>query len=107
MRVKEKVEQGRYEFVVPLDFVILEALPNQGELLGGLIPLGRTVPDVVEQVLGGALDSPGVSARLRSLEAAGYTNSVKLGKGDRGWQRTPQGVQALAEWKSNSNQEEK
>lgn len=104
-RVAERAQEGSIALVEPLDYMILEQLPEQGTTLGGLVPLGGTVRDLKNTTfksLPNAADTLG--GRLRALEAYGMVVSVVMPGSSRGWQRTPFGQKTLKSWQ-NDNQE--
>lgn len=85
-----KAARGEYELIEPLDTMILDLLPVQGSLFGGLYPLGETVQNL-EQKFKGQVKITTISTRLRLLHIQGLavkTNSVSEGRGSTVWQRT-------------------
>lgn len=80
----------------PLDFVLLEKLPEKG-LIGGIHWRGRQVRDLrdeINDVEGAETTSDQVSARLRALKIAGYTQDFPGAHG-RIWARLQAGSSFL------------
>lgn len=90
---------------VPLDFVVLDKLPDVG-LVGGIHWRGRQVKDLVVEVNEGLAEqsaaapkvqSSEVQARVRELKKAGLVKDFKGGSGgSRIWARTPAGTEFLS-----------
>ena|SRR6185312_13167221 len=105
---KESLEQravrGDYDLIVPLDYLLMEAIPVEGTTLSGLYEIGETVnslrkkfPDL----------SPGnLGSRLKLLEKQGLTRQVRmLGTGtstNRAWQHTKTAQALIDKWKGNN-----
>ncbi len=85
------------ELVVPFDYMLLDALPDEGELVGGVYPLAARVNDLVRQKFAG-LGTQKISGRLRSLAFLGLVTNVPIGGSEIGWQRTAEGKKVLATW---------
>lgn len=91
--------------VVPLDFMILDKLPDEGTLMGGYFPITAFVEELGERHFK-ELTSDQIGGRLRSMAAIGLTVMVKTvgaGKQSRrqhGWQRTEKGKEVLAAWQA-------
>lgn len=86
------------KLVDPLDYLILEKLPNEGELMGGYYPVAETVAKLRKKHFPD-LSADEISGRLRSMLAADLTKHVNLGKGDqKGWQITKRGRTVLEAW---------
>ena len=101
-RRKLTAAQIMRELIVPLDYAILDKLPDEGSVVG-YHPLGRTVRVLAPEFEG--VDSEQLSGRLKSMELMGLTKGIKVtpvGQG-RGWQVTPLGKKLLKSWKENSN----
>lgn len=97
-------KEGKYKFAVPLDYMIMEKLPDAGATIGGVIPLGRTLTDLVAD-FDGAVENTMILGRLRSLKAAGLVEIVRLPKteGD-GWQVTRDGKKIVTAWQKNGKE---
>lgn len=95
---------------LPVDFLILEALPDQG-LIGGVHYKGRLVREVRKDLIAEAgvdLETSFLQARFRSLHVAGLirrfpgTSSGRSGSSSGGtssntiWARTPRGRAFMA-----------
>ena len=99
----QRVAEGKLELVDPLDYLILEALPDEGTMLGGFIPLGETVRSLKTttfKALPRAADTLG--GRLRAMEVYGMTKSVVMPGESRGWQKTKLGKKTLAAWRAKN-----
>lgn len=94
------VRAGQFYSPVPLDFVVLDLLPEKA-IIGGVhwagVPVRHLVRDVNATMPQGAaaLGESTVSARLRSMKVAGYVEDFKA-TGGRIWARTPDGSVHLA-----------
>jgi hypothetical protein len=81
----------------PVDFPILELLPEDG-VLGGVHWKGRRVKDVVDELRDQDLDvtSDLVASRMRSMNAGGVTIARPAGGGSaKVWARTTKGSTML------------
>lgn len=108
-RISVRAKKGDYQLAAPLDYMILQHLPETGTLFGGLFPLGETVQNILtkftpeQQKL---LDTKMLSARLRVLHLMELSEPVYSGQTTRGkivWQRTPTGTKLVNDWKAKSN----
>jgi hypothetical protein len=89
---------------MPLDFELLERLPEKGTI-GGIHWKGRRVKDLRLEIIEAAdLEDPNilptslVQARLRSMHVAGFVENFPGSVGNNAviWARTPQGNDHLA-----------
>jgi hypothetical protein len=80
----------------PLDFLLLELLPEQG-MIGGVHWKGRRVVDLRNE-LGDGVTTGNVQGRLRSMHVAGLVDRhVSVGRaGVKIWSRTLDGSDLLA-----------
>jgi hypothetical protein len=96
------VEKGDFSWMVePLDYLILQQLPDEGTSVGGLYQLGETLQGLAEKF---PLPSSALGGRLRSMKIGGLTRSVKIvptraGK-DKAWQKTEAGKKRLEAWQN-------
>src|SRR5262245_22637427 len=99
--LKRFKEGDRSMIVPPLDYLIIEQLPKEGTLAGGLYPIGETVPSVVKKLGGKPLTTAIVSSRVRILGLVGMATKKKGvgGVGNFVWQITPLGEEELRTWK--------
>lgn len=77
----------------PLDYLILKALPNENEMLGGVHYVGRRARDLSDQ-FGEHVTVPQINTRLRICKL----NALVIDRpasGGRVWQRTHKGVELL------------
>lgn len=91
--------------MVPLDYLIIDALHDEGELLGGYYPVGDTVAQLRKKHFS-ELTSDQLSARLRALMTQGIVVRVK-GVGTSGnylWQRTTTGKELLQQWQQTQKE---
>lgn len=95
---------GKYYQPIPLDFLILDVLPDKG-MLGGIHWKGRRIKDVYAEILEtqngltpAILKVSGVAARVRSMHSAGHVeNFGAVGTaGVQIWARTDTGKELLA-----------
>ena len=106
------------EWMIPeLDFAILEELPVEGTMAGGLVPLGRSVHGLVQGRFGEVgLDSSALSGRMKRLVQAGLARSIRTilprgeyGKShshDRAYQITQSGLELLQTWQNARAQQQ-
>lgn len=95
-RLSEQAEEGKFSLVMPLDKMIVEKLPLEGTLFGGLYPLGETALNLRKKHFR-ELTPDQISARLRSLQEQGLVaSSPSVGTGGTLiWQRTKRGEDVL------------
>jgi hypothetical protein len=86
---------------LPLDFLIVEQLPDKG-IIGGVHWAGRSVR-AVRDTINGALpegaqkiESSFVQSRIRNLKVMGYVTDFPSHGSGRIWARTPEGAAFLA-----------
>lgn len=89
-----------YYSPTPLDFLILEAIPEKG-ILGGVHWAGRPSRHIQEDLnehLGAdtRVGASTIMARLRSMKVAGYVEDFASHGSGRIWARTPEGTAHLA-----------
>lgn len=102
--VAERAAEGEYELVDPLDYLILDNLPEEGTTIGGILPLGATVSDIAKNKLGIEVESSMISGRMVSLKTAGLAVVISMARSDSaGWQITKLGEKILAEWKDKQS----
>jgi hypothetical protein len=100
--VNQRFKEGdRSMLVEPLDYRIMELLPKEGTLAGGLYPIGESVPGIVKKLGGGPLTVSMVSSRVRILNVLGLAVKKKGvgGVGNFVWQITKSGEEEVASWK--------
>lgn len=100
--LKERAAKGEFTLVEPLDYLLLEMLPEEGELVMGLYPLAKTVDQLRKEKLSPL--TPGqVSGQIRSLSAQGLVIMVRTRSHttSRAYQRTELGKKVYEEWKAN------
>jgi DNA-binding MarR family transcriptional regulator len=99
-------KKDEYRPIVPLDFLILAELPDEGSLFMGVYPEGKTAKDVTNVVGKGVLKISTVSTRLRMMRKEGLTERTHgLGFGTLIWQITPKGKALLRQWESTQTKE--
>jgi hypothetical protein len=89
---------GNYYRPTPLDFALLERMPDKG-IIGGVHWAGRRVKHLVEDINDGvepqhAVKTSEVQARMRAMKVAGYVVPFTA-VGGRIWARTPEGAEHL------------
>jgi hypothetical protein len=96
--------KGNYYRPVPLDFAILEALPDKG-MIGGIHWKGlmakhvrQAILDAIPELDGTDLKPTTVASRLRSMNVEGLVEPFAAigSSGTQIWARTPEGVEYLA-----------
>lgn len=98
-------KKGNYYEPWPVDFALLELMPNEG-LIAGVHWRGRQVKDMVgelndqltpDDLRNGAepFTTPGIQARLRSMAVVGLVTNHPGSGGMRIWARTSKGVDQL------------
>lgn len=104
MATPRKNNPADYYRPIPIDFLILDVLPDKGQL-GGVHWKGRRVKDVYAEILEtqngvtkDLLKQTAVTARIRSMSHAGYVESFASvsGAGLQIWARTAKGVELLS-----------
>lgn len=103
-KIKDKSDRGEYTLVAPVDYLILADLPDEGSLVLGVYPQGKTAIEVSRDVLRSALNPGQTSMRLRLMAIQSITTHQRgIGNGGaKVWQRTPLGKQLYEEWKEKS-----
>lgn len=107
--VREQIKEGKNLLIDPLDYRILEQLPEVGTLMGGLVPIGETVRNIHKHAFKGVVDHTVVGGRMNALRSYGFAVPVRIAAGNkqgRGWQITPEGKAALLEWQSRQKEDE-
>lgn len=107
--VRARAERGEYTLALPIDYMILEMLPEEGELFAGLYPLGETVSNIrtkfsPEQQK--VLATKTIAARLRVLHIQNLAAPIYSGNTSRGkqvWQRSLKATELVNEWKKETN----
>lgn len=90
--------EGKYYIAHPLDFAILERLPDEGAMLGWHVIAMPVVALVKELNKGvekeGQVTGPQVTGRIVSMDHAGYVKVTSMlgNRTQKGWQRTAAGV---------------
>lgn len=103
-RLEDRAKEGKFDLVLPLDQMLVEKLPDEGETFAGMYPMGERVVSLRKQHFP-KLSADAISARLRSLEAQGLvvsTKSVGTG-GNKVWQRTELGKLVLLAGKGGTD----
>lgn len=89
------------EFVIPLDFLILDLLPDEGTEFAGLYQLGETTAQVWKKLGVKELPKSGVNARVTSMNKSGLLTKIKaLGRESGAWQKSALGKEALEKWRA-------
>lgn len=99
--LEDRFDNGDRSMIVePLDWLILQVLPPEGTLAGGMYPVGETVPGVVKKLGGGPVTVPIVSSRVRILAVVGLAVRKKAVGSAKGlvWQITKKGEEAVKLW---------
>ena len=89
------------DLVDPLDYLILGGLPNEGELIAGAWPDGRSSKQLSRELFDGAITPGKIGPRLNMLSRFGFTVKRKgMGQAGLVHQRTPAGEKFYKEWLS-------
>lgn len=97
--LEEKAAAGEYDLIVPLDYLILELLPEEGDLVMGYYPFTKTSAQLVKERFKEI--RPGqLATTLSRLKKQGLVVRVRTrGAHDFGYQRTPAGKKLYESWK--------
>lgn len=107
--VEEQKTTGNYMLVDPLDYLLLQMLPDEGSIFAGLYPNGETVENMRTKFTPEqrkAITSSTISTRIRVMSLLGLVVSKHRGSNTRGrlvWQITPAGKDVLKKWKGAGN----
>jgi hypothetical protein len=90
---------GGFYSPTPVDFILLDKLPEVG-MIGGVHWKGRRAKDLREEIIEGGVEATLVpmsfiGARLRSMGVAGLVQNYAGGTRGGIWARTPQGTEYL------------
>lgn len=97
-----------YELIVPLDYVILDRLMDEGTMMGGIAPLGTAVSELRKRKPLDILTPEEVSARLRNMNTQGLAIKVRTSGNKRFvWQRSAEGLRMLTEYLEAHGEEAK
>lgn len=102
-KIRERAEKGDFTLVEPLDFKLLEILPEVGTLFAGMYPLGETVKNIAKKMPtheGQDFPTKIVFGRIRSMELQGLVAQTRGGNSQRVWQRTQRGSKVFKEWEA-------
>lgn len=104
-KLRERSARGDYELIEPLDYLLMEKLPEVGEMFAGLYPMGETVQNLSKKfpTPNGLLDTTTITNRMRALDAQGltsHTRSAISSNGSKIWQRTAKGTDLVRKWKT-------
>lgn len=104
VRIADRAAVGEYELIDPLDYKVLEVLPEEDAMFAGLYPLGETA-QAISKKFDGVLDSHQVAQRLRVLSHQGLAVKKKaLGSAETSiWQRTATGKEVFETWLKHSS----
>lgn len=100
-KIRENAERGVYSLVEPLDYLIIAALPDEGEMVLGAYPAGKSVVQLNGEIANGQLGTAILTPRVKLLAVQGLLVGKK-GMGTGGakiWQATPVGRKLYAAWK--------
>lgn len=110
-RVGDRAAKGDYTLIEPLDYMILDKLPDEGTTMGGIYPLGASVANLVKlfkKETGQDVPSGVFSGQLRSMHMQKLAVKVKvtgIGSAAFAWQRTKEGKKLLNKWKERNSGE--
>lgn len=85
------------KLVEPLDYKILEHIPDEGTMFANLYPIGASAPEVAKKLT--PLDAKTVGIRFRVLIAYGLIDKVHgLRSSINQYQRTKMGKEVFEKW---------
>lgn len=93
-----KYSRRGYGVLLPIDFALLELLPDEGQMIG-YKPIALQVASIKERDEFKEFSGNQISGRLKSMSFQGLTTTqvtLPIQRG-LGWQRTAKGKAALAE----------
>lgn len=97
----QRAKEGNYDLVEPLDYMIIDLLPNDGELVMGYYPFAKTPRHLQEEKFK-ELSVAEIAGCLKRLSLQDLVARVRTrGAREYGYQRKPQAVKLLREWKAN------
>jgi len=101
MNLAERAKRGDYDLIEPLDYMILDALPDEGELVMNYYPLAASSNQLIKEkfkgMTAGQIGSSLSRMRIQGLTVKVKTRSVR----EYGYQRTKVGKQLLDKWKAS------
>lgn len=106
--LEAKAARGEYQLIEPLDYKIMEALPEEGAMFAELYPLGETVANIAKKLPkagGKPLPSSLIQTRIRMMKVQGLVINTNSVGGSRGsvWQRTKVGTEVFNRWKESKS----
>lgn len=106
-RIGELAKAGDFSWLVePLDYLLMDQLPDEGTNVGGMYQLGATVNKLGEAF---PVGSNVLSGRLRALSMGGLVRKIRMVAEARGrdyaWQKTVFGKEVLEKWKAQQPQQ--
>jgi hypothetical protein len=94
--LKQRNEEGDYDLIEPLDYLILAELPEKGTLMGGYYPLATSSKSLKKRFP--ELTSSLISTRLRLLHMQELAVPINTANSKNGWQRTKKGKELVEAW---------
>lgn len=98
LNLQERADQGEYELIEPLDYLILEILPDEGELVMGYYPFAKSSSHLVKERFK-EMQPAQIAQDVRRLTRQRLAIQVKVRSSEHGWQRTKKGKEVFEEWK--------
>lgn len=112
-RVAERAKEGDLSGLIePFDYLLLEALPDEGTNVGGLYQVGSTVRQLAKdfsKMSGEPISTTLIASRMVSLKYHKLARGVKLVSQNRGgnaWQRTVYGKEVAEQWRASQTSTE-
>lgn len=108
-RLSDRAKRGEYQLAVPIDYILMSFLPEEGTLFAGLYPMGESVVNIRKKFSPEqqkVLATKDISARLRVLHSQDLALPVYSGSSTRGklvWQRSLKATELVNEWKKETN----
>jgi hypothetical protein len=104
-KIREKAARGVFDLIEPLDYWIIAALPDEGEMVLGAYPAGKSVVQLNKEIAEGRIGTSILTPRVKQLNFQGLVVGAKgIGTGGaKIWQATPKGRELYATWKEKQD----
>lgn len=96
--IEEQAKKGDYVLVDPLDYLILGALPDEGELVMGYYPFAKTVQQLAKENLPGMKGSQLVGPIRRLLIQDLIKRVATRNTRENAYQRSMKGKELFEKW---------
>jgi hypothetical protein len=99
LNIQEKADKGEFTLIEPLDYLILEILPDEGELVMGFYPFAKSSGQLVKERFTSFTPSQ-MAQDVRRLLRQRLAVQVRIRASEHGWQRTKRGKEVYEAWKN-------